>query len=135
MQLAVTETAMRRPTFEPGIAIKLDDGQEWEFPRPRVKWRMVLREDVRVLAGRTHFGPEFDEMRERLNAAENDGDYLMASFTVAAWLLRRNYDLTEAEALDLLAYDTEDEANQSAWESIYDVVWARAPKPSAGGEA
>jgi hypothetical protein len=125
----ISETSKRRPSFEPGVPVLLEDGQQWQLPRPRVRWRMVVREDVKVIEGNTHFGPEFDALRERLNASENDAEYLGASFDSAAWLLRRNYDLTEGEALSLLVYDAEDEANQEVWHTIYDVIWGRAPKP------
>jgi hypothetical protein len=125
----LNEPSVRRPTFEPGVPVVLEDGQPWQLPRPRVRWRMVVREDVKILEGNTHFGPEFDSLRERINASENDGDYLGASFEAAAWLLRRNYALNENEALSLLAYDVEDGTNQDMWEAIYDVIWGRAPKP------
>jgi hypothetical protein len=134
MQIAtLTETAKRRPSFEPGVPVLLEDGQQWQLPRPRIRWKMVVRDDVKIVEGHTHFGPAFDALRERINASENDADYLGASFDSAAWLLRRNYELTEDEALSLLAYDGEDEANQAVWATIYDVIWGRAPKHSAGG--
>jgi hypothetical protein len=62
---AIVEKSRRRPEFlEDSIAVTLADGQDWFFPRPRI--RFVRSRTVLGFETRSGFGKEFDGLVSRL---------------------------------------------------------------------
>lgn len=130
VDLPLNEVRRRRPNFSGGIPVRLDDGQEWWFPRPL----MEIRPDFTgVEPSLTTWGAEYDQM------IKASADTLMAIaqkwFRIARFMLQKNYILTDADLQILLAYRTEDEANQNAWKTIAAVAYGdeASPKAEAAG--
>ena len=127
------EASKRRESFKPGVPIKLWDGQIWEFPRPKVRWRRTFGpDDVATVEGRSNLGPAFDEARAmmtRLSIGEQTWEQVAgAVLNAAALMLLDNYDLSDDELFDLLVFDNEDQENQIVWREILAVAWGWAPR-------
>lgn len=113
---APDERARRRPEWQgPGrgaTLIRLDDGREWAFPRPRLGL-VLARDDGEGLAFRSKVADaRFADLYDRYFAAAG-ADALRSLVELAARMLMANYNLAEPEAFSLLAYypgDPESEA-------------------------
>ena len=130
------ERSLRRPGFTEGTSVVLGDGQAWTFPRPWLRLYPVRRPDGSIaVGGGLGFDADYDELADRLAAGESDDPLqrLELQFRLAAGLLCRNYNLTDAHLRRLLAVDLDDEACRERWERINEVLLGRAPKRSADG--
>ncbi len=129
----ILESERRRDTFQgASVPIVLADGQAWCFPKPFVQLtpRIEGRTCVSVDTS-THFGAEFDALMTRLSEAES-----MAwtdLFSVAAFLLMWNYELSGDEMAGLLCYRHDDPESHDRLNDILDVALGNAPKVSAAG--
>ena len=126
------EKALRRPTFAEGSRVKLADGQEWTFPKPRIRFKPRVVDGRVEIDGGATFGPEFDEKLEMLfGLGEIEGvERLRLQFEVAVRLLSTNYDLPRGAVGDLLVLEAGDPASEERWESITNVMLGISPKPS-----
>jgi len=127
------ERALRRPTFSEGYPVRLADGQEWVFPKPRIRFRPRVGGDGRVeVAGGAGFGPEFDSSIDVLyGVVEAEGiEQLRIKFEMAIRLLRANYELTDAEIGGLVVYEPADPAAVERWQELERVLLGMPPKPS-----
>jgi hypothetical protein len=131
------EKSLRRPEFSDGYAVKLCDGQEWVFPKPKMRFIPRVKPDGSVdIGGKTSFGPESDKLLEAMfGIGTTDGyEILRAKFEMAVRLLMANYNLKPEDFPELIAYDPEDDADNQLWDELSPVLMGRAPgKPSAGG--
>lgn len=131
----IDEQSRRRPGWRDGAKIELADGQEWTFPRPRVRY--VPSDHERGFEVRSGFGPEYDATIVAYDEAVERGDWpgmVGGQMKIAAFLLRLNYDLTTAELQRLLQFEYGPGIEDPIRRAIMDVAsGADAPKASTAG--
>ncbi len=128
------ESERRRPEFLGGRAVRLADGQEWTVPLPRVRMKPRRDESGEVqLAAFFTFGDAYDLKWARLNQARDVIEEKAAICNLAFDLLQRNYDLSDEECAELLAWFEGDDAGTAMLSALYDIASGIAPKPSPGG--
>jgi hypothetical protein len=130
--MPLDEKALRKPTFSEGYKVTLADGQEWTFPKPRIRFRPRIGPDGRVeVGGGPSFGPEYDQQMDVLfGVVEAEPiERLRVKFEIAVRLLRANYELSDLDLGELLELEPGDAANDERWEQITRVVMAISPKP------
>lgn len=131
------EQALRKPGFTEGRAIKLADGQEWMFPKPRFRFYPVVGQDGTVtVEGGSTYGSDHDKLIDALAGGEEVEDFerLRLQFSGAVSLLSRNYSLAPEDYSSILCLDTEDEASGEMWTAINRVMLGlpaedESPKP------
>jgi hypothetical protein len=131
--MPLDEVALRKPGWAEGNRVRLGDGQEWSFPRPRI--RMVPRagDDGRITAGvkaAASLGTEFEGWFDILmGVKESDAlEEWEAKFGAAAKLLMLNYDLTVADLGDLLYWESGDPGSDARWFEIERAIRGVPPK-------
>lgn len=135
------EVALRRPEFQPGVAITLSDGQDWQFPRPVLSdfYPAFDADGKLALTPGFSFGPGYDTLVDAYVQGDSVGDEHLALVMLALELLRRNYVIEVFHLRYLLRLKRPDapdaEANQQMWADIAAVALGRdtGPKPTAGG--
>jgi hypothetical protein len=114
------ERAKRHPEFdEPNSTwITLADGGRWAFPKPWLEIHATFR-DGRAVASRPvlTYGPELEELIDAIDRCRDDAALLVGAASLGAYLLRRNYDLSDDDLDRLFAVRVGD---PSSWE------WAKA---------
>jgi hypothetical protein len=123
------EKALRTSEFRDGPAVRLADGQEWVFPRPRFRVFPVESPDGEITPGyRPTYGSAFDRMLEVFLGVETctTGELFDMRFKAASDLLRRNYTLTTADLATLLFYEEGDPESEGRWKAI-DAILVGAP--------
>jgi hypothetical protein len=131
--MALDEAAVRKSTFSEGYPVRLADGQDWTFPKPRIRFRPKIGPDGRVeVGGGPSFGPEFDGMLDTLfGVTEAEPvEQLRIKFEMAVRLLSANYDLTPDQLGELIVLEPGDEASDERWDQLSRVLMGIAPKPS-----
>jgi len=130
--MALDERALRKPGFTEGYAVALADGQEWSFPRARIRFKPVVTDGRVEVGGGPSFGPEYDRQLDVLfGVADVEPiERLRVQFEMAVRLLRVNYALADDDLAELLALEVEDEASEARWEQITEALMGIAPKPS-----
>ena len=124
------ERALRKPEFSEGDWAELADGQRWNFPRPRLRFRPKFVDGkVDVGGGRT-FGPEYDESLSLILGTKEAEPFevVTAKFDMAIRLLRSNYNLSDDEVCDLLVLETEDPTSVGRFHAVSDILAGIAPK-------
>jgi len=127
------EKSLRKPGFSDGYKVTLADGQDWTFPKPRIRIGPRVGPDGAVTVKRTAFGPEYDESLDILFGVvepENPGEYTRVKFEMAVRLLSANYDLTPAQLGELLTYEQGNPVDDERFEQLERVLLGVAPKPS-----
>jgi len=126
------ERALRKPGFSEGYPVRLADGQDWVFPKPRIRFRPKIGPDGRVEVGRTAFGPEFDASFDVLFGVTEaePGEQMRVQFEMAVRLLSANYELTAEQLADLIVFEPGDEASDERWGQLSRALMGIAPKPS-----
>jgi hypothetical protein len=136
------EQALRRPGFQEGVPIQLEDGQLWTFPRPVMVGasRFVnVRPDGSVAVVGIpefepgQFGPDYLAKVEALFSASYQDEEQPAMAALAVDLLLRNYDLKGKDFRQLLRFHEGVELYGPYWQPIIDVAVGNAPKPSPIG--
>ena len=117
--MALSEAEKRKPEFVAGSPAVLADGQTWWFPPP--PWRVYATfEGGRATSARVREDPELLDLRERYGAATGWQGWLLL-LSMAAWLLGRNYTLSDADLGELLG---DIEAPGSVWpQAVVDLVY------------
>jgi hypothetical protein len=131
--MPLDELALRKPGFSEGYKVALADGQEWTFPKPRIRFRPKIGADGKVeVGGGPSFGPEYDRQLDVLfGVTEAEPvEQLRVKFEVAVRLLSANYDLTAEQLGDLVVFEPGDEPAEERWEQLSRAVMGIAPKPS-----
>ena len=90
------ERDRRRPSFQPGLGLRLADGQVWSFPVPA--------DFVDGPAGpsRAWDGPDYRGILGALAEAEDEGERFRAELALAIHLLSWNYEVDREEIGALL---------------------------------
>jgi len=99
-QRRLIERYRRRPDFttEHCAPIKLSDGQEWYFPRPWLEIIPVFQDGKAVDYDRMlTCGDELDILIQAISGEEDPITQRLAVLTLGAFLIRRNYDVTDEE--------------------------------------
>jgi hypothetical protein len=130
------ESSRRKPGFIAGCPVTLADGQEWTFPLPKLRLSPRRAEDRYVItAGRVGF-PRYREWVEAITAAPGQIGgiaYWNARMDAAATLLRANYDLSDDEVDELLAWEDDgpDGLSTQRWSTIDRAILGLLPKASS----
>jgi hypothetical protein len=130
--MALDEKSLRKQSFTEGYQVTLADGQDWTFPRPRMRFRPKIADGRVEVTGSPTFGPEFDETLDILHGvkAVEPIEQLRAKFELAVRLLSANYDLTAEELSSLIELEPGDAASEERWDRLSRVILGIAPKPS-----
>jgi hypothetical protein len=126
------EKALRRPGFTEGHKITLADGQEWTFPKPRIRLKPKIVDGRVEIGGGPSFGPEYDEEFDTLfGAADVDPiERLRVKFAMAVRLLSANYGLKPEDYAELIVLEPGEPTSDKRWEQLSNVLLGIAPKPS-----
>ncbi len=127
------EKALRKPTWQDGHKVTMADGQEWTFPKPRIRFRPKVAADGRVdIRGGPSFGSEYDDQIDVLfGAVEVDPvERLRVKFEVIVRLLLSNYDLAPADFAELIVLEPGDPASDERWDELSRLLLGDTPKPS-----
>jgi hypothetical protein len=128
------EKALRKPTFAPGVEVKLGDGQEWTMRRPRIRWYPTRSNGATKTraTGSHELGPESDELLGVFfgDVESTTWDFPTARFELAIRLLEPNYDLTDEHYRELLWFERDDPASTEMWSAIGAVIAGNSPKPT-----
>jgi hypothetical protein len=104
---AIPEPARRRDDFDARGCewVALADGQRWALPLPWVELRAHFRGGKAVAAiPAVSYGADVDALLEAIAGCHDPAVLLSGAATLAAELLRRNYELSDAELDALLAF-------------------------------
>jgi hypothetical protein len=98
--------------------IDLADGGRWAFAKPWLEVHAAFR-DGRAVASYPvlTYGPELDELVNAIDECRDNAALLIGAASLGAYLLRRNYDLSDEELDQLFAFRVGD---PSSWD------WAKA---------
>lgn len=124
------EMSLRREGFRDGYPVKLADGQEWTFPRPRLRFRPARGKDGKfALAGGWEHDEIYGELRDELLETDSEDLFsvLSISSTIACHLLLINYALSDDDLGALLPVDLDDDSNSEMWTALTPIVLA-SPK-------
>jgi len=125
------EKSLRKPGFTEGHKLKLADGQEWTFPRPRIRLKPKIVDGKVEIGGGPSFGPEYDEQLDILfGAVEVDPvERLRVKFDMAVRLLAANYNLKPEDYAELIILEPGEPTSDERWEQLSNVLLGNAPKP------
>ena len=134
---------IRTVGFVDGVPIKLVDGQEWIFPKPRLVISPIRDPETgRFVAGmrptlNDEYGKVFQESFDasmKLADSEDDGEarfqVMSTRLELATILLRHNYALDDDDVTQLLTIDDQIPESVEAWKAIDQVVMGESQKPS-----
>ena len=131
--MSLDERTLRKAEFSEGYKVKLADGQEWTFPKPRLRFRPWIDLDGRVkVSGGPSFGPEYDGSLDVLfGVVEAEPiERLRVKFEMAVRLLQANYELTAAALAELLVLEPGDEGSNTCWDQLTSAIMGIGPKRS-----
>jgi len=125
------ETVLRKPGFTDGHKVRLADGQEWVFPRPRIRLKPKIVDGRVEIGGEPSFGPEYDDQLDVLFGAVevDDVERLRVKFEMAVRLLSANYELKPEDYAELIVLEPGEPASMERWEQLSNVLLGMAPKP------
>lgn len=126
------ERALRKPGFQEGYRVKLADGQEWAFPKPRMVFKPKIVNGTIDFDGGPSFGPEFDDKLEVLLGVREATpvERLRIKFEMAVRLLKANYDLRDEDFGELIVLVVGDPVSDERWDELDKVLAGSSPKPS-----
>lgn len=139
MPKVLDEQALRREDFAEGVEVKLWDGQIWTLPRPVLSGFYPKRKHDGTFEASTgfQFGPEYDRLLDAFIDSTDGLERMGLLFSLAAYLLGRNYDVADADLPRLLyrvvADDPRQEENFEMWQILSDIALGNAPKPTPVG--
>lgn len=76
-------------------------------------------------------GADYDRLTDAFMASDDGAERMTLLVAMAVNLLQRNYDVGNAEFVELLRI--EGEATRAMWEAIREVALGRSPKPTPDG--
>jgi hypothetical protein len=125
------EKALRKPGFQPGFKIKLADGQEWVFPKPRLRFFPKIGDDGSVgVDGGATFGSECDGQLDAIFGVDETDAFerLRLKFEMAVRLLGANYELKPEDYRQLIVLEPGDDASETMWEELTALMAGNTPK-------
>ena len=125
----IDEPSKRRECFDEtnSVAVVLADGQTWYVPKPWLELRPGFHDGKAVSAYTVlTYNHEVDDLIQRLAEADNFVMQMSTVATLAAWLLQFQYDLTDADLDQLLAYRRNDPDS---------IAWAKTVIETATGRS
>ena len=144
--MVIFEEDRRRKDWIEGRNILLENDQEWSFPLPVIAITLSLDGSEPISGPDTkdtsrRFSKSFFDRSEALlefvRSKADDGltllDYAKAILPLAADLLRRNYDLSDAEIVKLLTFVPGNDRNAKMWDDIGRVAMCIGPKADPVG--
>jgi hypothetical protein len=114
------ERAKRHPEFDERNSawITLADGGRWAFPKPWLEVHARFRDGRAVASDPVlTYGPELEALVDAVDECRDNAALLVGAASLGAYLLRRNYDLSDDDLDRLFAVRVGD---PSSWE------WAKA---------
>jgi hypothetical protein len=114
------ERAKRNPKFDERNStwITLADGGRWAFPKPWLEIHASFRGGRAVASHPVlTYGPELEDLVNAIDQCRDDAALLVGAASLGAYLLLRNYDLSDDDLDRLFAVRVGD---PSSWE------WAKA---------
>ena len=131
------ETAKRKPNFDAAnsVPVVLADGQAWAVPKPWLEIRPVFRDGRAASAWPAYsYGPDLDRLVERVAEAELFTNQVAAVATLAAELLRHQYELSDPDLDQLLAYRRDDPVSIEWTGQVIEIATGRSgPKAGCAG--
>lgn len=130
--MPLDEKALRKPGFSDGTRVTLADGQEWVFPKPKIRFKPKIVDGKVEIGGGPSFGPEFDDKLDVLFgvAQAEPAERLRVKFEVAVRLLEANYNLQPEHFAELIVLEPGDAVSDRRWEQLCNAIMGIAPKPS-----
>jgi hypothetical protein len=119
------------------IRIALADSQSWAFPKPWLQIHAAFR------GGRAQaaypvltYGPEIDELIAAIGEATDAAAQLVGAASLGAYLLTRQYDLTDEQLDQLFAFRPGDDSSYDWVKQVMDVATGESGRRSfPGGSA
>lgn len=132
------EKLLRRPTFNEAASapITLPGGGTWYLPKPILQLRACFvggkRSGEAILCSDD---PEFDRLREAVEKAASDteADFDGSAIDLAAYMLLKNYDLTDDQLGEAFATIFSSDRGKDWINNVMAMAYGQAPKPSAVG--
>ncbi len=125
------ESTRRHPKFDDkhSVPVQLSDGQFWFIPKPWYEIRPIFQDGLAVDYNScfTH-GSELDDLIETISASDDFALRTLASVGLAAYLLKRNYDLSDEDLSDILIYRAGDPQSELMLREIIDVAMGLSGK-------
>jgi hypothetical protein len=132
----LSELERRKIDFTLGNKVALADGQEWTFPKPRLRFFPYRGTDGKIgLGGTGTFDEEYRTLLSAFVECDRHDPYQVwtVKIQIACHLLTANYCLTDAELAELLPVIFDDQTNMDMWANLSPVVLSQPPKPSTDG--
>ena len=121
--MKLNEKALRKDSFTEGAVVKLADQQEWTFPKPTIELLPIITEGKAIFGpARPSFGQEYWELFETYAQAENSGETMAALLNLAIYIIRKNYDISDEDVVNLFPFVYGDDENSEMWGQIADVA-------------
>jgi hypothetical protein len=121
--VALDEVVLRRPGIDLGnsVGVVFGDQGTWHVPKLLVRMRPIFkgRKTESVLA--VTDDPEFNAL---VKTIEEEDSYASLA-NMAAWLLCKNYELSDEQLGDILIYDPKDESPDRWALKVMAVIYGR----------
>ena len=110
------ERALRKPGFKDGVRVKLADGQERSFPKPRLIFKPKITDGKIDFDGGPTSGAESDENMDVLFGLREAAvlERPRVKFEMAVRLLSTNYDLKPEDFSGLIVLEPGDPDSEDA---------------------
>jgi hypothetical protein len=133
--MTIDQATRRTDGFDQGSHwIALADGQRWGFPRPWLEVRAAFNggKPVGTCAVVT-YGHATDQLLAAIGACDDAAARICGAATLAAALLRLNYELLDAELDGLLAFRRGDPASLAWVGAVLEVATGAMGRRTGGG--
>lgn len=140
--MPLDERSLRKPTFDESMSVPvlMPCGQTFYVPKPVLYLEPVFQNGLPTSGTRLATDdPELDRLKETIQQAVDatggpDFAFEQATIGLAAYMLRSNYNLTDADLGRIFRMPASGEETASNWiGDILGVANGRSPKPSAVG--
>lgn len=132
----IDELSRRKEGFDlaHSAPVTLSDGQTWYVPKPWVALTPVFSDGKAISTwGGLTCGPDLDLLVSAVGSLQGE-ESLLATMTLGAFLVQRNYDVSDAEMSDLFVWRSGDPESEAMIRQIIDVATGRnGPKASGAG--
>lgn len=132
----LSEIERRKECFTEGNKVVLANGQEWTFPKPRLRFIPHRGVDGKLGLGAVPtFDQEYRTLFTALIEVDKDKDFEVWSLRIqiACHLLLANYDLPDADLAELMPVIFDDESNMEMWANLSPICLSTPPKPLTDG--